>query len=189
MTVSTRSYAESAAVSLGLARTARTRALTTTALLMAVASVLGLLEAAFPAPVPGARLGLANVAVVLALVMLGPSRALAVSLGRVAIVSLATGTAGGPAFMLAVGGAIVSWGVMCLVLRFLPSATIVGVSASGGAAHVFSQLVVASALAGTAGVFAVSTLSLSAGLLFGTATGFIARLVVSRMQEFVHSGT
>lgn len=173
----------------GVARSAKTRALTAAALLMALASILGLLEAAFPAPVPGARLGLANVAVVLALVMLGPSRALAVSLGRVAIVSLATGTAGGPTFMLAVAGALASWGVMCVVMRFLPSATIVGISATGGLAHVFLQLVVASILAGTAGVFAVGTISLSAGLLFGIATGFIARLVISRMQEFVHPGT
>jgi len=55
-------------------------------------------------------------------------------------------------------------------------------------AHVFSQLVVASALAGTAGVFAIGSVSLSAGLLFGIATGLIARLVISRVQEFVHSG-
>jgi heptaprenyl diphosphate synthase len=189
MTASTRSFAETSVLAGSGARSAKSRALTTAALLMALASILGLLESAFPAPVPGARLGLANVAVVLALVMLGPSRALAVSLGRVAIVSLAAGTAGGPAFMLAVAGAIVSWGAMCLVLRLLPSATVVGVSAAGGVAHVFSQLVVASLLAGTAGVFALGTVSLSAGLLFGLATGFIARLVISRMQEFVHPGT
>jgi heptaprenyl diphosphate synthase len=91
--------------------------------------------------------------------------------------------------MLAVAGAIASWGAMCLVLRLLPGATVVGVSAAGGVAHVFSQLVVASLLAGTAGVFALGTVSLSAGLLFGLATGFIARLVISRMQEFVHPGT
>jgi len=155
---------------------------------MALASVLGLLEAAFPVPVPGARLGLANVAVVLALVMLGPSRALAVSLGRVVIVALAAGAVGGPAFMLAVAGALASWGAMCTVMRFLPGASVVGISAAGGVAHVFSQLVVASALAGTAGVFAIGSVSLSAGLLFGIATGLIARLVVSRVQEFVHSG-
>ncbi len=185
----TRSYAEAATVTSGAARSAKTRALTAAALLMALASILGLLEAACPAPVPGARLGLANVAVVLALVMLGPSRALAVSLGRVAIVSLATGTAGGPVFMLAVAGALASWGVMCLVMRLVPSATIVGVSAAGGVSHVFSQLVIASILAGTAGVFAVGTVSVSAGLLFGIATGLIARLVISRVQGSVHPGT
>jgi len=78
---------------------------------------------------------------------------------------------------------------MCLVMRLLPRASVVGISAAGGIAHVFSQLVVASMLAGTAGVFAVGTISLSAGLGFGVVTGFLARLVVSRMQEFVHLGT
>lgn len=162
--------------------------MTATALLMALASVLGLLEAALPAPIPGARLGLANVAVVVALVALGPSRALAVSVGRVTIVSLAAGTVGGPGFMLALGGAVASWGVMCLVFRLLPGATVVGVSAAGGVAHVFSQLAVASIVAGTAGVFALGSVSLTAGLLFGIATGLVARLVISRMQGFVHSG-
>ena len=173
----------------GLARRTTARALTAAALLMALASILGLVEAAFPSPVPGARLGLANVAVVLALVLLGPARALAVTLGRVAIVSLAAGTAGGPAFMLAVAGALAAWSAMCLVIHLLPSATVVGISAVGGVAHVFSQLAVASMLAGTTGVFAVGSISLLAGLLFGIATGFIAQLVISRLQEFVHSGT
>jgi heptaprenyl diphosphate synthase len=189
MTASTRSYAETAPVAGGVARSATTHALTTAALLMALASVLGLLEASLPVPIPGARLGLANVAVVLALVMLGPSRALVVSLGRVAIVSLAAGTAGGPIFMLAVAGAFASWAGMCLVMRLFAGATVVGISAAGGVVHVFSQLAVASLLAGTASVFAVGTVSLSAGLLFGIATGLIARLVISRMQEFVHPGT
>ncbi|HZL04203.1 MAG TPA: Gx transporter family protein, partial [Coriobacteriia bacterium] len=112
MTASTRSFAERLSAPAGVARLSGARTTTAAALLIALASILGLLEAAIPSPIPGARLGLANVAVVVALVTLGPSRALAVSLGRVAIVALAAGTLGGPGFMLGVAGAIASWATM-----------------------------------------------------------------------------
>jgi len=80
----------------------RSRDLTLTALLLACATALGYVEAVlFPAmPLPGFKLGLANVAVVIALVMLGPARAGVVSLGRVLLVALATGTLGSPTMAL-----------------------------------------------------------------------------------------
>jgi len=177
-----RSFADAPALALDSVRPARTRAAVATALLMGLASVLGLVEAAVAVPVPGARLGLANVAVVVALVALGPSRALAVSLGRVVIVALAAGTIAGPVFALAVGGAVASWSAMCLVARLVPGVTVVGISAAGGVAHVLAQLSVAALLAGTTGVFVLGSVSLTAGLLFGIAAGLASRLVISRMH-------
>ncbi len=69
------------------------RATALTAMLLAVATALGYAEAVLlPAlPVPGLKLGLANVAVVIALAVLGPARAAVVSVGRVFLVALATG--------------------------------------------------------------------------------------------------
>jgi heptaprenyl diphosphate synthase len=93
-----------------------------------------------PLPVPGLKLGLANIAVLIALVSLGPARAVAVSVGRVFIVALATGTIGGPVFALSLAGAMASLGTMSLLRRFGPLFSVVGWAVAGAAAHCLAQL-------------------------------------------------
>lgn len=156
--------------------------------LLAVACVLGLLEAAFASPVPGVRLGLANIAVMVALVVLGPSRALAVSLLRVLIVGLATGAVLGPVSALALGGAVASWAAMSVAYRSQFDFTLVGVSVAGATAHVGAQFCIAAVMAGAPGILAAAPAAIIASLLFGIATGFAARLVISRMEGTVLSG-
>lgn len=164
------------------------RTLVATASLIAIAAVLGLVESAFPTPIPGARLGLANVAVVLALVTMGRGPALIVGLGKVLVVGLAAGTLAGPVGLLAAAGALLSWGTMSLTVWAVRGASVVGVSAVGGFSHVLGQLLATAALAGSCGVLALGSLSLSAGLLFGLATGLVARIVLSRLNGVVPTG-
>ncbi len=153
-------------------------------LLMALASVLGYAEAVLlpSLPVPGFRLGLANLAVVLAMALLGPSRALLVSLGRVLIVGLATGTLLGPIGFMSVVAAIAAWAAMALLYR-LGRATfsVIGWSVAGSAAHVLGQLVAASLLVGALHPFALAPLSLAAALCAGIAIGYSAHLLLSRV--------
>lgn len=188
MTPSTPRSADAPASAPSAMRGGSLRALTATAALAALACVLGLVEAALPPIVPVARIGLANVAVVVALVSLGSVSAVVVSLVRVFVVGLATGTLGGPTFLLALAGALVAWISMSAVRALIRGATVLGISAVGGFAHVVAQLLVAALLAGSPGVLALGTVPLLAGLLFGLLTGFLARLVLSHTQESVRSG-
>jgi heptaprenyl diphosphate synthase len=89
------------------------------ALLLSVAVTLGYVESVAlpPLPVPGLRLGLANVAVLLALGTFGVRAAVMVSLGRVFLVALALGTLGSPSFVLSLGGAIAALALMALLSK------------------------------------------------------------------------
>lgn len=161
-----------------------TGALARAACLLAMGSVLGLVESwLVPAlPIPGVRLGLANLAVVLAIVLVGDGRALAVSVGRVIIVGAATGSLGGPGSALAAGGALAAWTVMVSLCRLGGERfSVVGWSAAGSAAHVLAQIGVACALAGSLAPMFVAPVSVLAGLVFGVIIGYLALLLLSRI--------
>lgn len=162
---------------------AAARSVSLSAALLALAAVLGLVEATLvpPLPVPGVRLGLANIAVVLALAALGPGRAGAIGLARVVIVGLATGGLGGPGFLMASAGCVAAWAAMSTLCLAGERFSAVGWSVAGAAAHVCAQLAVACALAGGPAPLALLPLSLAASLFTGLATGVCARSLLSRI--------
>jgi heptaprenyl diphosphate synthase len=163
----------------------RASALAQGAALLALAACLGLAEALWlpELPVPGLRLGLANLAVLVALVALGPAQALFVSLGRVVVVGLATGTLFGPVALISAAGALASWTVMVALRSRGPAFSVVGWSVGGSAAHVLAQLTAAAVLASTAAVFALTPLTLALSLPSGLAIGLLARTLLSRISR------
>ncbi|MDA3935936.1 MAG: Gx transporter family protein [Actinomycetota bacterium] len=163
----------------------RSRATAMTAMFLALASVLGLVEAMYmpPLPVPGAKIGLANLAVLLALVFLGPGRALFVSLGRVLVVGLATGMLGGPPFVLSMSGALVAWLVMWRLSAQGERYSVVGLSLGGAAGHTVAQLVAAVAVIGSAAPLLMMPYSLGMACFTGLAIGFTAHLLLSRLPQ------
>lgn len=160
------------------------RPIAITAGLLAVASVLGLVEAALPGLffLPWLKLGLANVAVVVALAVSGGRTAALVSLGRVAIVGFAAGTLGSPAFLISGAGAVVSLTVMWALSRASGVFSPVGWSAAGSVAHVVAQFGAAAWLLGTWSIVSLAPLSVLVALPLGALTGSLARVVVSRLQ-------
>ena len=160
------------------------RELTVTAGLLAVACVLGLLEAALPGIpfAPWLRLGFANIAVVVALAVSGGRMALAVSLGRVVIVGVAAGTLGSPVFVIGGAGALASLAVMWALSRVGDAFSPVGWSAAGAAAHMLAQFLVASAVLGSWGILTLAPVSTLLALPLGALTGALARTIVSRLR-------
>lgn len=153
--------------------------------LLATACVLGLVEAALPGLpfAPWLRFGLANIAVVIALALFGGRTAAVVSIGRVGVVGLATGSLLGPTSLLAAAGALASLTVMWLLARTIPGASPVSWSAAGSAAHVLAQFAVASALLGSASLLVLAPPSMLVALLLGAAVGALALVIVSRLQH------
>lgn len=156
-----------------------------TAVLLALATCLGYVETVLlpELPVPGARIGLANIAVLLALVAMGPAHAAAVSLGRVVLVGLATGTFAGPTFVLALAGAGAALLAMDVTRRFKEHFSVVGWSIAGSAAHVLAQLGLACVLVGSLAPLLMTPLSLGLALLSGVAIGFTSRFLLSRIPS------
>jgi heptaprenyl diphosphate synthase len=154
-------------------------------MLLALASALGLAEAVWlPAlPVPGMRLGLANLAVVFALWLLGPADAGAVSAGRVVIVGLATGGLLGPVGALSAAGALASWCAMALLWRRGETFSPVGWSVAGSAASMVAQICVAAVMASSAAPFLLLPVSLGLSLPSGLAVGLLAGTLISRVSR------
>lgn len=118
------------------------------ALLITFAVVIHTVEAALPLPmpVPGVRLGLANIITLLTLILFGLRSALTVSIMRTVIGSLFVGGIFGFGFWLSFSAGITSCLVMALVLllRKKGLVSLVSVSVAGSAAHNLTQLAMAS---------------------------------------------
>lgn len=151
------------------------------ALLVSLAMVLSWLESliVFPGLLPGMKVGLTNLVVVFALYRMSPRDAAAVSLARVALVSLTFGNAYSFAYSLA--GAALSLAVMTGLKR-TGRFSILGVSISGGVCHNLGQLGVAMAVLGTARLGWYLPWLMAGGVAAGTAVGAAGGIVVDRMR-------
>jgi len=117
------------------------------------------------------KLGLANIAVVVALAVADGATAVVVSLGRVVIVGLATGTLGTPVGLIAGAGAMSSVAVMWSLSSRGDVFSLIGWSAAGSAAHVVAQLLVAGLLMGSWSLMALTPVSILIALPLGALTG------------------
>lgn len=150
--------------------TAKTRRLLQLSLLVALAGVLHMVEAFLPVPVPvpGLKLGLANIVTLFVVLRFSLREALAVSLLRVILGSLFSGTMLGPSFVMALAGALASCLAMYYASRrwggvFSP----VGISVIGAVVHNGAQMLAAAWLVQTPGLlYYVPYL-----VLFAAATG------------------
>jgi len=175
-------------VTIGTLPMGRTSRMVSGALLLSLSCVLGLVEASFATPLAGARLGLANIAIVVALGILGEAPALAIAISRVVIVGLATGSIFGPTSALAFAGAFAAWCAMTVALRSPFKFSYVGISVCGAVTHVIAQYAVASVLTGVTGVLFLAPIAVAMSLVFGIVTGYLARYIISRVEVSHPSG-
>ena len=152
-----------------------------TALLVSLAVVLHALEALFPNffPLPGAKLGLANIVTLLALMLFGFREAILVVVLRVVLGSLLGGTFLSVTFVLSFSGGVVSTVVMAVAVKYFRRLSAVGVSVLGAAFHNAAQLAAASVFMGTPAVFSylpfLLLLSIPTGVFTGYTAAFLSR--------------
>ncbi len=159
------------------------REVTRLGLLTGTAVILFVLESLVPRPLPWVRLGLANLPVMLALFLHGFGPALGVSLAKVFLGGLFSGTLGGPATMLALGASVSSLGAMAAVRRWCCGVfSPVGVSVIGAVVHQVVQLALAARLIGHGGVWALLPLAVVAGVGSGGGIGLLARWSLGRLR-------
>ena len=150
-------------------------------MLAALALALSYLEAFFPPllPLPGVKLGLANIVTVYALYALGAPSALAILTVRCILGSLFAGNASALIFSL-FGGLFAL--LIMIVLRHLPRLTVYGVSIGGAAAHNIGQVAAAMLTLGNAAPLAYLPFLLVVSLFTGTLTGLISALLFHAMR-------
>ena len=154
------------------------------AVLAALALGLSTLEGLFPisllVPLPGVKLGLANIVTVFALYQLGAGSALAILLTRCLLGGLFAGNLS--AMLFSVLGGLTAMLVMIL-LRQLPRLSVYGVSIGGAAAHNLGQLAAACITLGNTMVLGYLPFLLAVSLVTGTLTGFVAGLLFRAMRN------
>ena len=149
-----------------------TKKLSICALLTAMALALSYLENLFPLslaiPVPGVKLGLANIVTLFALYALGAAEAMLILLARCLLGSLFAGNLN--ALMFSLLGGLCAMGVM-IVLSRLPGLSLYGVSAGGAAAHSCGQIAAAVLTLGSSAPLYYLPVLLAVSLLTGGLTG------------------
>ncbi|NLM77852.1 MAG: Gx transporter family protein [Ruminococcaceae bacterium] len=162
---------------------AKTRRLTLDALLISLALVLSLVERWIPLeliiPVPGIKLGLANIVTLFAVLRLRPGEAVLIVVTR----SLILGVISGPTtLMFSLSGGLLAFFFMWLLSHWHErSMTTIGISVCGAAAHNIGQVAMAG-LVLEEPLLLMTYLPplLLTGLATGTLTGLSAYPVIKR---------
>ena len=149
-------------------RPSQARRLTRAALLTAIALTIFLAEAQLPPPVPipGIKLGLANIVTVYAMFVLGPRDTLLILLSRIFLGAVFSGQM--MTLLYSLGGGLLSYLALLLL---------------SAVCHNLGQLLAAAAIAKSWVVLVYLPYLVLAGLITGTLTGLCAQLVVGRLSR------
>ena len=156
--------------------------LTTDALLLTAALIIFIIEAQIPpvVPVPGVKLGLANIITVYAIWRVGPKDTLLILLGRIALGSIFAGQM--MSFLYSLGGGLLCFAAMLLVRKILTEDQIWVASVIGAVFHNVGQTLVAIAVFETVNVAYYFPVLLLSGLVTGLFTGIAAQALIRRMN-------
>lgn len=159
----------------------RNKKLVTIALFVTTALMLSYIESLFPFffGVPGMKLGLANLAVVVALYFYGWREALTVNVLRIVLSGLLFGNLFSVLFSL--GGAAASF--LCMAVTKRAGLSLCGVSMAGGVSHNIGQLLIAAFLVQTVEVGYYAPFLLIAGLVTGFVIGLVGRELLLRLPK------
>ena len=166
-----------------------TRRMVLLALLIAMASVLHVVESwlPLPLPVPGIKLGLANIVSLIVIVTFGWRDAIYVAIVRVFLASLFGGIFFGPAFAMSLSGAIGSTVAMAYVYHTgILTFPLVGISIIGATVHNVVQIAVAALLVSSMTLLWYLPYLIIMALPTGLATGITTMYFVAKTPKLIH---
>lgn len=147
--------------------------------LTAGAIVIAILESFIPSVgIPGVKLGLANIVILIILYELGILEAILVNFLRVVVVGLIRGTILSMGFLMSLTGAFLSLGIMILFYLLIKKFSIIGVSVIGSLFHVTGQVLIAMLFLGTAYIILYLPVIAISAIITGVFVGVVARLVI-----------
>lgn len=160
-----------------------TRRVTRLALLTAIALTIFMVEAQIPSPVPipGVKLGLANIVTVWLMFTFGARDAALVLTARVFLGAVFSGNMS--TILYSAGGGLLAWCALWLMRKVLTRDQLWLASPVSGVFHNIGQLGVAAAVMRTTVVFAYLPYLLIAGVAAGAFTGFCAQFLVKRLGQ------
>ncbi len=142
---------------------------------------LFVIESLFSTPIPGIRLGLANIFILLALIFFGLKEALLIGILKSIIGSLILASLLTPAFIFSISGTILSTFIMWLIIKSRLPFSLLGISIAGAEAHIMIQLFIAASIfLPGASFFYISPIYVLSSIITGSVTGFITYLIYSK---------
>lgn len=148
-------------------------------ILTAGAIIIAILESFIPSiGIPGVKLGLANIVILIILYEIGIVEAIIVDLSRVLLVGLLRGTIASMGFLMSLTGAVMSLGIMILFFLLVKKLSIIANSVVGSLFHVMGQILIAIIFLGSGYVlFYLPIIGISA-IITGVLVGIVAQLVI-----------
>lgn len=150
-------------------------------MMVALAFTFSYLESLIPFNfgIPGVKLGLANLVVVVAIYTMHPGEAFFIAVARIFLAGLTFGNAYSLAYSLC--GGILSFLVMLAAKR--TKLSVIGVSMLGGICHNIGQIIVAAIIMDTSRIVYYLPVLLIAGLLTGMLLGIVSKLIINRFKK------
>ena len=154
-------------------------------LLVALAFIFSYIETLIPINigVPGAKLGLANLVIIVALYTIGERNAFLLSMVRIVLVGFTFANLASMLYSLA--GGILSFLAMCIAKHSGKLST-TGVSVVGGVFHNVGQILMAIWVVKTASLVYYLPVLIIAGLASGVAIGILGAMVTKRVKKVVN---
>ncbi len=160
----------------------KTKKLTIYAMLLCIGLALSFLESLIPFSfLPGVKLGLANLVVLLLLNQKDIKGSFAVNITRVTLVSILFGTP--ISFVFSLFGALLSITCMTLVLK-INGVSLFGASVVGGTAHNLGQLIACTIIFKSLSVLHLSAYLLLFGAISGALGGIIVKILLN--NSYIH---
>ena len=161
----------------------KTRKLTQMALLSAIALTIFMVEAQIPAlvPIPGVKLGLANIVTVFAVFAMGPKEASAILFVRIFLGAVFAGNFS-TIFYSAAGGALAIL-VTILLRKILTEKQLWVAGIMGAIAHSIGQMAMAVAITQTVGLVSYLPMMIVCSIITGLFTGLCAQFMLDRGEK------
>ena len=162
---------------------AKTKKLCFMAVLTAIALTIFMIENQLPSPVPipGIKLGLANIITLTAMAILGRKEAGAILAARIIMGAI---FAGSPStFIYSAAGGILAYIVMCVMIGLFKENQLWIVSALAAIAHNAGQLGACALIVKTPGIFAYAPILAASGVITGVFTGFAAIYLIRAVKK------
>lgn len=158
------------------------RKVTYAAILVALAMTFSYIEVLIPINVglPGMKLGLANLVVLIGFYILKPQEVFFISLVRILLMGCLFGN--GLSLMYSLSGGILSYLIM-LLLKNIKGFSIVGISIAGGVSHNIGQILAAILIIQNNKIIYYLPPLMIAGIITGVLIGFLAKRILPTVSK------
>jgi heptaprenyl diphosphate synthase len=157
-------------------------------ILLAFTLIMSLVERMVPLDgvMPGMRLGLANLAIVISLYTFPPRDTIILVILKCLMTAFFSGSM--IALFYSLTGSVASLAIMLLLVK-AKNVSVIGVSVAGAALHNIGQIAVARLIFGSWGILIYLPLLLAVGTASGIIIGILAKLIQPRMTAYLKANT